>query len=436
VAMKTFRISSNDRWAAEDVTYADNQIILVFEWGGTYHNFTAEYTPVVACQHTNVETLNAVEATCTASGLSEGKKCLDCGEVLTKQETIPAKGHTETTLEGKDATCTEAGLTEGKKCSLCGTILLKQEEISSLGHKDKNGDYECDVCHAELCTNHIPAEPIVENKKDSSCSETGSYDSVIKCSVCGDELERETKTIEKLPHTEEEIAGKAATCTETGLTAGKKCSVCGEILEAQQEIGKLPHTEEKIAGKDATCTETGLTEGKKCSVCGEILEAQQEIGKLPHTEQTLSAKAPSCVATGLTEGKKCSVCGEILTEQETIPAEGHKWNGGETLLDVTTYECEVCGVQKVESAKLENEDNASFESDEEIDDYVSKEDAKPIFEDMKNTLKNLSMRAGISFVCLLVLIIASFVCGNNKGEGASIAYLIIIVCSSVFLLRF
>jgi len=78
-----------------------------------------------------------------------------------------------------------------------------------------------------------------------------------------------------------------------------------------------------------------------------------------------------------------------------------------------------------EDDKLENEDNASFESDEEIDDYVSKEDAKPIFEDMKNTLKNLSMRAGISFVCLLVLIIASFVCGNNKGEGASIAYLII-----------
>ena len=294
--------------------------------------------------------------TCTETGLTDGKKCSVCGTTLLAQEEIPIE-HKEETVAGKAPTCTETGLTEGKKCSLCGAILLKQEEISSLGHKDEDGDYECDVCHAELCTNHIPAEPIVENKKDSSCSETGSYDSVIKCSVCGDELERETKTIEKLPHTEEEIAGKAATCTETGLTAGKKCSVCGEILEAQQEIGKLPHTEEEIAGKDATCSETGLTAGKKCSVCGEILEAQQEIGKLPHTEQTLSVKAPSCVATGLTEGKKCSVCGEILTEQETIPAEGHKWNGGETLLDVTTYECEVCGVQKVESAKLENEDN-------------------------------------------------------------------------------
>ena len=37
-------------------------------------------------------------------------------------------------------------------------------------------------------------------------------------------------------HTEETIPGKAATCTEDGLTDGKKCSVCGEILEEQQVI--------------------------------------------------------------------------------------------------------------------------------------------------------------------------------------------------------
>ena len=294
--------------------------------------------------------------TCTETGLTEGKKCSVCGEILVAQNEIPIE-HKEETVAGKAPTCTETGLTEGKKCSICGEILLKQEEISSLGHKDEDGDFECDVCHAELCTNHVPAEPVVENKKDPSCSETGSYDSVIKCSVCGDELSRETKTIDKLPHTEEDVAGKDATCTETGLTAGKKCSVCGEILVAQQQIDKLPHTEEDVAGKAATCTETGLTAGKKCSVCGEILVAQEEIEKLPHTEQTLSAKAPTCVVTGLTEGKKCSVCGEILAKQEVVPAAGHKWNAGETLLDVTTYECEVCGVQKAESAKLENVDN-------------------------------------------------------------------------------
>ena len=37
-------------------------------------------------------------------------------------------------------------------------------------------------------------------------------------------------------HTEETVAGKAATCTEAGLTDGKKCSVCGETIVAQEEI--------------------------------------------------------------------------------------------------------------------------------------------------------------------------------------------------------
>ncbi|MBQ8539576.1 MAG: dockerin type I repeat-containing protein [Ruminococcus sp.] len=44
--MKTYRQSNNDRWAAEDVTYADDKILLLFEWGGTYHNTTDTYIVV------------------------------------------------------------------------------------------------------------------------------------------------------------------------------------------------------------------------------------------------------------------------------------------------------------------------------------------------------------------------------------------------------
>ena len=60
-------------------------------------------------------------------------------------------------------------------------------------------------------------------------------------------------------HTEVEIPAVAPTCTQDGLTAGKKCSVCGEILVAQQKDPAKGHTEVKIPGKEATCTETGLT---------------------------------------------------------------------------------------------------------------------------------------------------------------------------------
>ena len=140
-----------------------------------------------------------------------------------------------------------------------------------------------------------------------------------------------------------------ATCTETGLTEGAKCSDCGETLTAQEEIPALGHTEETVAGKAATCTEAGLTDGVKCSVCGETLTAQEEIPALGHTEETVAGKAATCTEAGLTDGVKCSVCGETLTAQEEIPAPGHTlgnyevtttatpWNNG-----VKTAKCTVC----------------------------------------------------------------------------------------------
>ena len=52
---------------------------------------------------------------------------------------------------------------------------------------------------------------------------------------------------------------------------------------AQEEIPALGHKEEVVAGKPATCTEKGLTDGKKCSVCGETILAQEEISALGHS---------------------------------------------------------------------------------------------------------------------------------------------------------
>ena len=54
-------------------------------------------------------------------------------------------------------------------------------------------------------------------------------------------MSRETKTLPLADHTEEVVTGKAATCEEAGLTDGKKCSVCGETLLAQETIPALGH---------------------------------------------------------------------------------------------------------------------------------------------------------------------------------------------------
>ena len=58
-------------------------------------------------------------ATCTEPGKTAGTKCSVCGEALTVQETVPAKGHTMTKTAAKAATCTEAGNIEYYTCSVC-----------------------------------------------------------------------------------------------------------------------------------------------------------------------------------------------------------------------------------------------------------------------------------------------------------------------------
>ncbi|MBR4308239.1 MAG: hypothetical protein IKT58_01455, partial [Oscillospiraceae bacterium] len=116
----------------------------------------------------------------------------------------------------------------------------------------------------------------------------------------------------------------AATCTATGLTEGKHCSVCSAVLTAQQTVPAKGHTEVVDKAVEATCTASGLTEGKHCSVCNEVLAAQQTVPAKGHTEVIDIAVAATCTATGLTEGKHCSVCSTVLTAQEVIPAIGHR----------------------------------------------------------------------------------------------------------------
>ena len=165
---------------------------------------------------------------------------------------------------------------------------------------------------------------------EATCSEEGNVQ-YWTCSKCGkfftdaeakNEVAETAVVTPKVAHTEAVIPGKAATCTETGLTDGKKCSVCGEILIKQTVIGTVPHTEAVIPGKAATCTETGLTDGKKCSVCGEILVKQTVIGASGHDYAETVTKKATCTENG-EKTFKCSHCGDSYTE--TVEATGHHY---------------------------------------------------------------------------------------------------------------
>ena len=72
-------------------------------------------------------------------------------------------------------------------------------------------------------------------------------------------------------------AAISPTCTQEGRTAGQHCRHEGCDYKTWEVLEKLPHTVEIIPAVPATYESTGLTEGKKCSVCQTILTAQQEI---------------------------------------------------------------------------------------------------------------------------------------------------------------
>ncbi len=195
------------------------------------------------------EIIPGKEATCTETGLTEGKKCSVCGEVITAQTEIPAKGHNEIIIPSKEATCTETGLTEGKKCSVCGEVITAQTEIPAKGHNE-----------------------IIIPGKEATCTETGLTEGKM-CSVCGEVITAQTEIPSK-GHNEIIISSVEPTCIFCGNTEGRICTVCGKITVKPEEIPATGHTEEIIPAKEPTEIEAGLTEGKRCSVCGEILVQQ------------------------------------------------------------------------------------------------------------------------------------------------------------------
>lgn len=398
---------------------------------------------ISATGHTPGEAVaeNKKEATCTEDGSYDSViYCEVCGEEISReaQSGDAATGHTpgEAVIENeKEATCTEDGsYDEVVYCSECGDELSRETKIVEAAGHDWDYDYnmaqeptctedgfayaKCNTCkeisrEVIPATGHTEAEAVKENEVEATCTEDGSYDSVVYCEVCGEEISRETVTVPAaghnwvqkgnalveptcsvpgtgllecsecpatmegeipcIPHTPGTAVEEnrvEATCTEPGsydeVVYCEKEECKAEVSRVTKEIPLADHTEGEAVEEnrvEATCTETGsYDEVVYCEVCGEELSREtKEIDLAEHTPGEAVREnevAETCTEDGsYDEVVYCQVCGEELSRTAQTVAAHHTWATVETVKEPTCTEdgvgyqvCEICGEKNEENA--------------------------------------------------------------------------------------
>lgn len=223
---------------------------------------------ITECEHNYVYG-TIVPSACTYTG-TEGLYCTKCGSA--KRDTlieIPMLEHVYKLTSVKDATATEDGY-ELYKCENCDAE--RKVDVPAAGCVHSNDGWADTV---EWTMFKAPA-----------CTEVGKEEAY--CNVCKRYIVRD---IPATGHTEAEIKGYPAKCTEYGKTQGKYCTVCFDVTEAQNLIKPKGHD---IVTKHISlaCCESSGQDLLTCSECDYIEFVKLE--KLPHVDDNMDGFCDSC----------------------------------------------------------------------------------------------------------------------------------------------
>ena len=196
---------------------------------------------------------------------------------------------------------------------------------------------------------HEESDPERENEVAATCLTAGSYDEVIYCRICGEEISRTYETEDALGHDFGEwTTAEDPTCTVPGVRR-RTCRRSGCGAEEEESIpatgvhqASAPVRENEVA---ATCLGEGsYYEVVYCSSCGE------EISRTFRTEAALGHaygawtvdNAPTCSAPGVRH-RTCQRSGCGAEEEESIPATGDHKASDPVRENETAAGCESAG---------------------------------------------------------------------------------------------
>ncbi len=353
-------------------------------------------TTAPSCEHANTTPTDAVDATCTAKGNIAYYTCNDCGKLFdaTTNEEI-TENNIETAIIDHNyvnGTCTMCsasvplGYTFDYKTGTNSTVVSNVTKglvtlSFSKGTGSTSPTWYSSGNAIRFYTNNTLTISTIEGYYIKSITITftqGSFaassgtisdgtwtaannetTSVVFTNTSSTQARVNNIAIELgavCKHTNTEAIGEyvAPSCTEAGMSAGSKCSDCGEVLEKPAEIEATGHTAPNAQGKcdicgttvcvdhdfsvtytitEPTCTVDG-EEGLKCSICGEPSDDKTVIPATGHSwvSDTPAVNA-DCTTAGSSEAKHCSVC-DAVVESETIEALGHSYFNGK---------CKNCG---------------------------------------------------------------------------------------------